>query len=112
MLVRKTRQHTRIPLPRPTFLSPSFKPTLRFALLCCAAAALAPLPALGAVSASKSAVPCWKRLMNDWYTGTIKHVYPISCYTEAIKNMPTDLQIYSSAKEDIQRALQARIAGK
>jgi hypothetical protein len=93
-------------------VSPSFKPILRFALLCCAAAVLAPMPALGAVSANKTTVPCWKRLMNDWYGGTIKHVYPIACYTAAIKNMPTDLKIYSSAKEDIQRALQARIAGK
>jgi hypothetical protein len=115
MLVRKTRQDTRIPLippSRPTFVSPSFKPILRFALLCGALAVLAPSPALGAVSGSKNAVPCWKRLMNDWYGGTIKHVYPPACYTAAIKNLPTDLKIYSSAKEDIQRALQARIAGK
>jgi hypothetical protein len=112
MLIRKTRQHTRTPLPRPTFVSPSFKPVLRLALLFCAVAVLAPLPALGAVSGSKNTVPCWKRLMNDWYGGTIKHIYPPACYKAAIKNMPTDLKIYSSAKEDIQRALQARIEGK
>ena len=112
MLVRKTRHHTRTLLPRPTFVSPSFKPILGLALLFCALVVLAPLPALGAVSANRDTVPCWKRLMNDWYSGTIKHTYAPSCYKEAIKNMPADLQIYSSAKEDIQRALQARIQGK
>ena len=112
MLVRKTRQHTRISLPRPTFLSPSLKPILRLALLCSAVAVLTPLPALGATSGNKTTVPCWKRLMNDWDDGTINNVYPPACYIAAIKNMPTELKIYSSAKEDIQRALQARIAGK
>ncbi len=114
MLVRKTRHHSRtlLPRPTPTFVIPSFKLTLCLALLCGAVAVLAPLPALGAVSGNKAAVPCWKRLMNDWDDGTINNVYPPACYLAAIKNMPTELKIYSSAREDIERALQARLAGK
>ena len=112
MLVRKTRQHSRTLLPRPTFVIPSLKPTLCLVLLCGAVAALAPLSALGAVSGNKTTVPCWKRLMNDWDDGTINNVYPPACYLAAIKNMPTELKIYSSAREDIERALQARLAGK
>ena len=26
-------------------------------------------------------VPCWKRLLNDWYDGTINNIYPIPCYS-------------------------------
>jgi hypothetical protein len=112
MLVRKTRHHTRTLLSRPTFVSPSLKPLLRLGLLFCGLAVLVPLPALGAVSGNKDTVPCWKRLMNDWYTGTIKHTYAPACYRAAIKNMPNDLKIYSSAREDIQHALLARLEGK
>ena len=92
-------------------MSANPKSLLRLALLCSALVVLAPSPALGAASA-KGTLPCWKRLMNDWYSGQIKHTYAPACYTEAIKNMPPDLTIYSSARQDIERALQARLAGK
>ena len=61
----------------------------------------------GASAADK--VPCWKRLLNDWYDGTIDKVYPIPCYASAIKHLPPETEIYGSAKEDIQRAEQAAI---
>ena len=70
---------------------------------------LAP-PLAGAAHKSAAAgVPCWKRLLNDWYDGTIDNVYPIPCYQQAIKHLPPETQIYGSAKEDIQRAEQAAI---
>ncbi len=60
--------------------------------------------------ASRSvSVPCWKRLLNDWYDGTINNVYPIRCYGAAIKHLPADLVIYGSAKDDILAAEQAAI---
>jgi hypothetical protein len=72
------------------------------ALLACIAAT-APAPATAA------AQPCWKRLVNDWYDGRIDRTYPVSCYREAIRNLPRDVDEYSSAREDIQRALQQAI---
>jgi len=69
-------------------------------LAVCVAAVAAPSPA-------SSAVPCWKRLINDWYDGRIDEAYPVGCYRQAIKNLPEDVKAYSSAREDIRRALLA-----
>jgi hypothetical protein len=54
-----------------------------------------------------AATPCWKRLINDWYDGRIDQAYPVQCYRQAIKNLPEDVKAYSSAREDIRRALLA-----
>lgn len=69
----------------------------------CAALAVSAQPA-------SAVTPCWKLLLNDWYDGAINNVYPIPCYKQAIDHLPTDVDVYSSAREDIQRALQAAIA--
>jgi len=65
--------------------------------------------ALLAVAArpAAAATPCWKVLLNDWYDGRIDQTYASHCYTEAIAHLPTDVQQYSSAREDILRALQS-----
>jgi hypothetical protein len=76
--------------------------------------------ALGAGSASAAAgrtrttqgTPCWKVLINDWYDGHIDHVYSIACYHDAIKHMPTDLALYSNARNDIERALAQAVANQ
>lgn len=66
--------------------------------------------ALGAASpAAASGTPCWKALIQDWYDGQIDHTYPPSCYTEAIHHLPQDVTTYSSARDDIERALLASI---
>lgn len=52
-----------------------------------------------------AATPCWKRLINDWYDGRIDRIYPASCYRSAIKNLPEDVDAYSTAREDLERAL-------
>jgi hypothetical protein len=56
--------------------------------------------------------PCWKTLLIDSYDGRIDHVYPIRCYHQAIAHLPIVLQLYSSERDDIQRALQRAVAGK
>jgi hypothetical protein len=61
---------------------------------------------------SSAAAPCWKVLLNDWLDGRIDKLYAVSCYRQAVNHLPTDIETYSSAREDILRALQARIAGK
>ena len=112
MLVRKTRQYSPGSLPAPNRLNPASKYLLRFAVLFGVLAVLAPLPAVAAGSAKTTVIPCWKRLLNDWYDGTINNVYPIACYGAAIKHLPADLQIYGSAKDDILAAEQAAIHNK
>ena len=84
------------------------KHVVRFALLCCVIAAVAPAAA-NATSAGTAAVPCWKLLLNDWYDGTINKIYAIPCYSAAIKHLPPDLRIYGSAKDDILAARAAAV---
>lgn len=80
----------------------------RHKLFVCSAFAAAML--VGAVvqaPRAAAATPCWKVLLTDWYDGRIDHVYPIHCYTDALKHLPPDVQTYSSAHDDIERALQS-----
>jgi hypothetical protein len=73
-------------------------------------AVLAWVALAGAAQPASAAVPCWKKLLNDWYQPPINNVYPIPCYHQAIKQLPTDVSVYSSARDDINRALQQAIA--
>jgi hypothetical protein len=63
-------------------------------------AVAAPQPA-----AAKKTIPCWTKLLNDWYDGRIDNTYPVACYRRALKHLPDDVEVYSSARSDIQRAL-------
>ena len=80
--------------------------------LCATLASLALLSAVAqpARAASKAGAPCWKVLLNDWYDGRIDGTYPRHCYSDALKHLPADVQTYSSAHDDILRALQSAIA--
>jgi hypothetical protein len=60
--------------------------------------------------AASAATPCWKVLLNDWYDGRIDGTYPRHCYNDALKHLPADVSTYSSAHDDILRALQSAIA--
>ena len=53
--------------------------------------------------------PCWKTLINDWYDGRIDNTYAVSCYQSALKHLPGDVEAYSSAREDITRALNSAL---
>jgi hypothetical protein len=48
-------------------------------------------------------------LLNDWYDGRIDGTYPLHCYNDALKHLPADVSTYSSAHDDIQRALQSAL---
>jgi hypothetical protein len=63
-----------------------------------------------AAPASAARTPCWKTLLNDWYDGRIDQTYERHCYQDALHHLPADVQTYSSARDDIQRALQSAIA--
>jgi hypothetical protein len=84
---------------------PGLKQFRRAVLLACALS-------LFCAGTASAAAPCWKRLLNDWYDGHIDQVYAIPCYHQAIRHLPTDVQVYSSARDDIQRALQQAIRKK
>jgi hypothetical protein len=63
-----------------------------------------------AKSAKSSGTPCWKLVVNDWFdNGRIDGTYPIPCYTQAIQHIPEDARVYSSAPNDIRRAMLAAI---
>jgi hypothetical protein len=74
-----------------------------------AAIALVVAGTAGTAAAVKGKPPCWKTLINDWYDGRIDGTYPIHCYREALQHLPTDVETYSSARDDIKQALQERI---
>jgi cobalamin biosynthesis Mg chelatase CobN len=57
-----------------------------------------------------AATPCWKTLLNDWYDGRIDQTYARHCYQDALKHLPADVKTYSSAHDDILRALQSATA--
>jgi hypothetical protein len=85
--------------------------TLRRSALA-AAVVLAALVAAGTASAAKTE-SCAKQVIADWYdNGRVDHIYPLHCYREAIKILPVDVRDYSSAREDILRALQYAQQGK
>ena len=84
-------------------MSPVLKHLLRATLLLALVAGAAPATA-------PAAAPCWKQLLNDWYDGHIDKTYNAGCYREALKHLPTDVEVYSSARSDIQRALAAAVA--
>ena len=79
---------------------------------------LRPAGALAAVLAAVAVAPstasakheCWRTLVADWSDGAISNLYPISCYRQALANMPEDVRLYSSASDDINRALNGQVA--
>src|SRR5881296_1125128 len=71
---------------------------------------LASIAAMLAVSEGASATTsCGSKLLKDWSDGRIDRVYPVRCYRLALADMPEDIRIYSTARSDIERALQARV---
>jgi hypothetical protein len=65
-----------------------------------------------AAGPATAAAPCWKTLINDWYDGRIDSIYPVTCYQQALKHLPEDVQTYSSARDDIRAALASRLTPK
>lgn len=63
-----------------------------------------------APSSSAAARPtCPETLLQDWSDGRIDGAYAVDCYRAALRDLPEDLRAYSSAADDINRALRARI---
>ena len=50
---------------------------------------------------------CARAVLDDWADGSIDRMYPEPCYLAAIDALPEDLRAYTSAHDDIKRALQS-----
>jgi hypothetical protein len=80
---------------------------VRFSLLLAVAMGLLALAVTGTAGAKQS---CASRLLADWRDGRIDGIYPVTCYRQALAQLPEDVRVYSSAQSDITRALQTRLA--
>ncbi|HEX4747546.1 MAG TPA: hypothetical protein VFU99_11775 [Gaiellaceae bacterium] len=51
--------------------------------------------------------------MSDWADdGSIGRTYPAPCYQAALETLPEDLRAYTTAAEDIARALSSKRFGR
>jgi hypothetical protein len=74
------------------------------ALRCVLVALLSVVIFAGAAAAANA---CAQDVISDWAdNGTVDETYPVACYENAIAQLPEDLRSYSTAAEDINRALQ------
>lgn len=62
-----------------------------------------------AVPTAAAEPPCRQELLTDWRDGAISGSYPVSCYRETLRRLPEDVRLYSSAADDIARALAQRL---
>ena len=61
-------------------------------------------------AAPAAAETCGQKVIDDWYAdGVVNNVYALHCYRDALKLLPDDVQTYSSAPDDINRALVAEV---
>ena len=71
------------------------------------------LTVLAVASPAGAAESCGRQVIDDWYdNGRVDGTYALHCYDDAIEILPRDVRDYSSAKDDIQRALQNRKRGE
>jgi hypothetical protein len=73
------------------------------------AGAIAAAIALGS-PAPATAAACGSKVVADWLDdGRIAAAYAPRCYREALEALPEDVRTYSTAQEDIERALLGRL---
>ncbi len=65
--------------------------------------------AVAGTSSAHAQAPCWKSVTTDWSAGRLGPEYPVACYQAALAHLPEDVRIYSSAEDDIRRAMLAAI---
>lgn len=68
--------------------------------------------ALAFAAPARAASGCAAAVIQAWHNGRLDASYPPSCYREALQELPEDIRIYSSAQDDINRALIASLAKK
>src|SRR5712691_3696325 len=64
-------------------------------------------------AATAAGVRCEEKVLMDWSDdGRIDGIYPLHCYQDALKKMPTDLRDYTNASDVIQRALTRAVSAE
>jgi hypothetical protein len=66
--------------------------------------------AAASFAAPAQASDCGKAVLKAWDEGRLDSSFAPACYREALKELPEDIRIYSSAQDDINRALIASVA--
>jgi hypothetical protein len=67
------------------------------------------LTGCGSTTRGSTSAGCAERVLRDWSdNGRVDGLYASSCYVEAIADLPEDVRTYSSATDDISRALESR----
>jgi hypothetical protein len=80
---------------------------------CARIALVAVLGLLAAGPAAGAGRPCGEAVLADWEAdGRIDGSYPPRCHREALRALPEDVRAYSTAVEDITRAMHARIGAE
>src|SRR5215218_8431846 len=49
--------------------------------------------------------PCWRAVVADWGNGGIDRRHRVGCYRSSLRNLPEDIRTYTTAEDDIRRAL-------
>lgn len=60
-------------------------------------------PAVAA--AAERPQPCWRAVVDDWANGGINRQHSLRCYRSALHNLPSDIRTYTTAEDDIRRAV-------
>jgi hypothetical protein len=79
---------------------------MRWLLLIVAVVCAAVVPSVGTAATSSR---CGAAVLKDWSDGKLDRAYPVRCYQDALNRMPEDMRSYTSAPDDIQRALLAQL---
>ena len=74
-------------------------------MLAAAVALLVVVTACGSARESAGGPSCSDAILSDWADGRIDGTYDAGCYLAAIDALPEDVRAYSSAEDDISRAL-------
>jgi hypothetical protein len=86
-------------------------PQVSKALLAALAGAL--ILAGGPSGSAVAASSCGQAVIGDWSAdGVVDDTYPTRCYTEAVRELPEDARIYSTAESDILAALSRSVGHK
>jgi hypothetical protein len=51
-------------------------------------------------------------VLADWNNGRLGSTYEPGCYRDALDDLPEDARVYTTASEDIKRALRASLAAR
>src|SRR4051812_25809518 len=72
------------------------------------------LSVVGVLASGLVAAPgqtCADTVLSDWYDdGAIQGTYDAACYRDALRTLPDDVRVYTTAVDDLSRALRRTVA--